>query len=199
MTGFLSRRVWTGEPCSARRLFNRRTVAALAVLLVICVPAISGVPGASSTEYRIKAAFLYNFTSFVNWPEGTTGESGFTLCILGQDPFGTLLDNLAGKLVNNTPLIIKRIGRSEHLGQCRLLFIGETSTQQLRKTLSLLHDTPVLTVSDTTGFTELGGMIEFRVIANKVRFAINNKAAESAGLSISSKLLNLATHSRWDD
>lgn len=176
-----------------------RVIAVLAAALLFCMPAYSGFAGQPSTEYRIKAAFLYNFTSFVTWPEEFAGRTGFTLCVFGDDPFGNLLDKLAGKSVNNMKLVIRRLESLALLDQCQLVFISETSTDQLDAAIALLHGLPVLTVSDMHGFTETGGIIEFRVIENKVRFDINLDAAESAGLTISSKLLSLATRFRQKD
>jgi hypothetical protein len=172
---------------------------ALVAALLACMPAFSGVTGQPSTEYRIKAAFLYNFTSFVTWPEDPADGAGFTLCVLGDDPFGNLLDKLAGKSVNGRQLVIRRLGSLALLDQCKLVFISVASNDQTGDALALLHELPVLTVSDIRGFTELGGIIEFRVIANKVRFDINLSAAEAAGLTISSKLLSLATRFRRKD
>jgi len=179
--------------------WRNRVIPALAATLLACMPVFSGIAGQPSTEYRIKAAFLYNFTSFVTWPEGPAGASGFTLCVLGDDPFGNLLDKMAGKSVNGTQLVVRRLGNPALLDQCKLVFISETSSDQIGDALALLHELPVLTVSDIRGFTERGGIIEFRIIANKVRFDINLGAAESAGLSISSKLLSLATRFRKND
>jgi hypothetical protein len=176
-----------------------RVIAVLAAALLACMPAFSGIAGQPSTEYRIKAAFLYNFTSFVTWPEEFAGQTGFTLCVFGDDPFGVLLDRLAGKSVKNTKLVVRRLESLALLDQCQLVFISEISSEQLGATLALLHRLPVLTVSDMHGFTELGGIIEFRIIDNKVRFDINLNAAESAGLTISSKLLSLATRFRQND
>ena len=182
-----------------RRGWRCRVIPALVTTLLTCMPAFSGMAGQPSTEYRIKAAFLYNFTSFVTWPEDKAGEAGFTLCVLGDDPFGNLLDKLAGKSVNGRQLVVRRLGSLALLDQCQLVFISEAASDQTGDALALLHELPVLTVSDTRGFTELGGIIEFRIIANKVRFDINLNAAESAGLSISSKLLSLATRFRRKD
>ena len=163
------------------------------------MPAFSGIAGQPSTEYRIKAAFLYNFTSFVTWPDNLAGESEFTLCVFGDDPFGELLDKLAGKSVNGRQLVVRRLESLALLDQCKLVFISEMPSDQLGAALALLHGLPVLTVSDIHGFTELGGIIEFRIIENKVRFDINVNAAESSGLNISSKLLSLASRFRRDD
>jgi hypothetical protein len=184
-----------------RRLacWRSRLIAALAAALLACIPAFSSIAGQPSTEYRIKAAFLYNFTSFVTWPETLAGQTGFTLCVFGNDPFGALLDKLAGKPVNNTKLVVRRLESLALLDQCQLVFISEISSDRVDAALAMLHRLPVLTVSDMHGFTELGGIIEFRIIENKVRFDINLNAAESAGLSISSKLLSLATRFRRSD
>ena len=110
-----------------------------------------------------------------------------------------LLDKLAGKSVKNTQLVVRRLESLALLDQCQLVFISEMSNEQLDAALTMLHTLPVLTVSDMRGFTKLGGIIEFRIIDNKVRFDININAAESAGLRISSKLLSLATRFRRSD
>jgi len=184
---------------SRRPGWRNRVISALAATLLACIPAPSGIAGQTSTEYRIKAAFLYNFTSFVTWPEDPAGASGFTLCVLGDDPFGNLLDKLAGKSVNGAQLVIRRLDDLVLLEECRLVFFSETASDQIDDALARLHELAVLTVSDIHGFTDRGGIIEFRIIANKVRFDINLGAAESAGLGISSKLLSLATRFRQND
>jgi hypothetical protein len=182
-----------------RRWWRSRVIPVLAATLLACLPAFSDGAGQPSTEYRIKAAFLYNFTSFVTWPDDTANASGFTLCVLGEDPFGNLLDKLSGKQVNGAPLVIRRLKNLARLDQCKLVFISTASGNQVGDALGMLHELPVLTVSDVRGFANLGGIIEFRIIANKVRFDINVNAAESAGLIISSKLLSLATRFRRND
>ena len=180
-------------------VWRRRVISALAAALLACLPAISSSTGQPSTEYRIKAAFLYNFTSFVTWPDAPETEAGFTLCVLGEDPFGNLLDRLSGKPVNGVPLVVRRLKSLALLDQCKLVFISAASGPLVGDALGLLQELPVLTVSDVRGFTDLGGIIEFRIISNKVRFDINVNAAESAGLNISSKLLSLATRFRRND
>jgi hypothetical protein len=189
----------SGRQQQRHACWRSRVIAALAAALLACMPAFSSIAGQPSTEYRIKAAFLYNFTSFVTWPEEPAGQAGFTLCVFGNDPFGNLLDRLAGKSVKNRQLVIRRLESLALLDQCQLVFISELSGDQLAPALAVLHGLPVLTVSDRHGFTELGGIIEFRIIDNRVRFDINIHAAELAGLSISSKLLSLATRFRQSD
>jgi flavin-binding protein dodecin len=163
------------------------------------MPALSVTAGVPSTEYRIKAAFLNNFTSFVSWPEDPADASVFTLCILGEDPFGNLLDELAEKSAHEKQIVVRRLGSLALLDRCKLVYISQAYHEQVDDALALLQTLPVLTVSDIRGFTEAGGIIEFRIINNKVRFDINLNAADTAGLSISSKLLSLATRFRRDD
>ena len=177
---------------------GRRSARLLAALLLLCLP----LPGGSDTaspELRLMAAYLYNFTSFVSWPDGAQAGDGFTLCVLGEDPFGKLLDGLAGRAVKDTRLVVRRLHGPEQLDQCRLVFFGVTGTARTQAALARLAGLPVLTVSDVRGFTRLGGIIEFTTGAERVGFAINNAAAEAAGLGISSKLLNLASPVRQED
>ena len=167
--------------------------AALATLL-FCTPSWSHADDTQASEYRIKAAFLYNFSRFTNWPDETTSDSaGFNLCVIGNNPFGDALDSLAGKTVRNRSLVIHASDQVEIEKSCHLVFIGTTEPVQTTAILAPLMHRPVLTVSDSEGFTEQGGIIELKLVERKVRFEINIDAAERAGLVISSKLLNLAT------
>lgn len=167
--------------------------AALAALL-LCAPVSSRAEATQSTEYRVKAAFMYNFSRFVQWPSAANEQTGdFTLCLLGEDPFGETLDSLAGKQVRDQVLAIKRLDNLASIDSCRLVFIGHNSST-LDSILSRMDKKPILTVSDVDGFTDKGGIIQFRLVDNKVRFDINIDAARKAGLNISSKLLSLASN-----
>jgi hypothetical protein len=151
-----------------------------------------------TTEYRVKTAFLYNFSRFVTWPEAALRDrTGFSLCVIGSDPFGTLLDKLAGKTVQNHPLVVRRLGSLAMLDDCQLVYIGKNAA--LDDVLLLLGEKPVLTVSEATDFVEQGGIIQFTLVQNKVRFRINVDAASNAGLIISSKLLSLAISVTGED
>ena len=168
--------------------------AALTVLL-LCTPATGSAETPQSTEYRVKAAFMYNFSRFVQWPSTANGQaSDFTLCILGHDPFGEALDSLAGKLVRDQVLAIKRFDNPALIDSCQLVFIGQNNSSNLGDILSQLVNSPVLTISDIDDFNDNGGIIQFRLVDNKVRFDINIDAAKRAGLNISSKLLSLASN-----
>jgi hypothetical protein len=163
-------------------------------LLLIWPPPGSPAGPIPQTEYRVKAAFLYNFARFVTWPAMPAGR--FTLCVLGSDPLGTHINTLLDKSVHNRPLDVLHLDSPARLDQCQLVFIGNSYKHRLHKLMPMLREQPVLTVSDIDDFIASGGMIGLRLIDNKVRFEINTGAASVAGLSISSKLLALATSIR---
>lgn len=149
----------------------------------------------SASEYQIKAAFLYNFVQFIEWPASAfkDAHSDFFLCVLGDDPFGTVLERtISGKIVKGRSLAVKQSGRLHDLTDCQLMFISSSERGHLTEILDMLADSSVLTVGDTDQFAYLGGMINLYVAENKVRFEINPHAAERSGLKISSKLLKLA-------
>ena len=161
--------------------------------LMACTPVFSQADDQLVTEYRIKAAFLYNFSRFVVWPRAALRDrTEFSLCTLGNTLFEEQLDTLNGKTVHSKTLVIKRFSKPEDILDCQLVFIGQTD--RFDETLWMLKEQPVLTVSDTPAFTEKGGMIQFKLVDNKIRFRINADAAGTAGLTISSKLLSLAIH-----
>jgi hypothetical protein len=169
----------------------QQRVTALLLILLLLTPVAGPADEAQHTEYRIKSAFLYNFSRFTSWPEAALqGRSEFSLCTLGSTRFGAQLDTLTGKTVHSKTLVVKHFGRPEELVDCQLVFISQSNT--LAETLWILQELPVLTVSDAAAFTEQGGIIQFELVNNKVRFRINVDAARTAGLTISSKLLSLA-------
>ena len=167
-----------------------KLLVATAVLL-LAAPAPSMADDAQKTEYRIKTAFLYNFSRFVVWPQAALQDrSEFSLCTLGDTLFQEQLDTLVGKTVHGKVIVVKHFYQTEDVLHCHLVFIGEQ--EGLTDTLWALKDQPVLTISNATGFLEKGGIIQFKLVENKIRFRINVDAARSAGLTVSSKLLSLA-------
>jgi hypothetical protein len=147
------------------------------------------------TDYQVKAVYLYNFGKFVQWPANATDKDGeFTVCVLGQDPFGPALDAvLAGATIDGKHVVAKRISNPGESGRCRILFLGSTEVTRLKKILEVLANESVLTVSDMPEFSLHGGMIEFVVDESRVRFEVNLDAAQQAGLTLSSELLKVAT------
>ena len=147
------------------------------------------------TEYQVKAVYLFNFGRFVEWPSSAAGPRGqpFAVCVLGHDPFGPALDAaLAGEIIDRAPVVAKRIPKPEQAVNCRVLFISSSEDSQLREVLATLDKTSVLTVSDMPQFVKRGGMVQFLLDGNRVRFEVNLVATQRVGLNLSSDLLKLA-------
>jgi hypothetical protein len=164
----------------------------LVLAAVLAVPAAAGAQPAAP-EYDVKAAFLYNFTKFVEWPASTLPDDTLRLCVLGEDPFGKTLQTVAGEEVAGRKLIVLSTEKLSDPTGCQVLFISRSERERMPQILSSLRGVPVLTVGDTRGFLEQGGIINFTFEGSKVRFEINQESAERAGIKISSKLLRLAT------
>jgi hypothetical protein len=150
---------------------------------------------AAPSEYEIKAAFLYNFANFVEWPPKAQADANGTIIIgiLGDDPFGSTLEQIiANKTINGHRIEIKRFKSLRELKPCHILFINSSEDNRLEKILNIVEDWHVLTVSEIDGFTKNGGIINFYVENKRVRFEINTDNAKKMGLKISSKLLKLA-------
>ncbi len=150
---------------------------------------------APSREYQVKAAFLFNFTQFVDWPPAAFPEDTASLVIgvLGDDPFGPYLDDIVrGELVNSRRLTVRRFRRPEDIAACQVLFISRSQDKNLQKVLSQVKGNDVLTVSDADAFAARGGMIQLATENGKIRLKINVDAARASSLTISSKLLRSA-------
>lgn len=150
---------------------------------------------ATFSEYEIKAAFLYNFAKFVEWPETVFVDSARSVYIgiLGKDPFGSVIDKtIANKKVKGKPLAIRRFQKLEDLKLCHILFISASEKDSVTQILDTVENLSILTVGDMDQFAEKGGIINLLNKDNKVRFNINLIAAERANLKISSRLLKLA-------
>jgi hypothetical protein len=148
------------------------------------------------TDFQVKAAYLYNFGRFVEWPTPTAAVSGdaFTVCVLGQDPFGPTLDaTLAGERIGGKRVIAKRISGPQEVDNCQILFLRLTEDDRFNKIIEAVDEKAVLTVSDMPKFVERGGMIQFVLDGNRVRFEVNLTATQHAGLTLSSELLKVAT------
>ncbi len=145
-------------------------------------------------EHLVKAAFLYNFAKFTEWPSGTYADAAAPLvvCVLGKDAFGKALDSLAGKRINGRPVAVSRLAGVEEAVRCQVVFIGESEEERVPGIVGYLAGRPVLTVCDAPGCTRFRGIIHLRVVAERIRFAIDIDSARSAGLRLSSKLLALA-------
>lgn len=166
--------------------------------IVVCLLAISMAAAAQSArtpEYEVKAAFLYNFVKFVEWPPQAFPHSSapFRLCVLGSDPFGDTLSNITeGKSISGRPIINSRLQSVLQAPSCHVLFISLAAPEAQRQALEAVHDLPVLTVGESADFLRLGGMIKFVLEQDRVRFEINLEAAQRHHLKLSSKLLAVA-------
>ena len=149
-----------------------------------------------STEYRVKVGFLFNFPQFVEWPTRAFRDASAPIIIgvLGDDPFGHYLDELVqGEKIGERPLVVQRFRRVEDVTDCHILFVSHSEARQFERILARLRDRTVLTVGEDEGFERAGGMVRFTLENNKVRLRINPEAAKAGELTISSKLLRLAT------
>jgi hypothetical protein len=159
------------------------------------VTVIASAQPAPSAEYRIKAAFLFNFVQFVEWPESAfpNERAPLVICVAGTDPFGNALDQvIEGESVGKRRLIVRRTGNPEGLDTCHLLFVSRSEKARLGKVLDAVgSSTPVLTVSDIDGFVVRGGAIGLFLEHHRVRFEINPSNAQRRGLKLSSQLLDL--------
>ncbi|MEP7312782.1 MAG: YfiR family protein [Pseudomonadota bacterium] len=157
------------------------------VFFIAGLLAVAGEPA----EYRLKAAVLYNFARYTEWPPDT-GPT-LTLCILGRDPFGPAIDAMQGKLVGTRELRTRRLRDGDSPLGCQVLFIARSAETLLPGVVELLRDRPTLIVADTPGAARQGAALNMITIQGKVRFEANLAAARAAGLQLGSNLLQLAT------
>ena len=153
---------------------------------------------AQPSEYQLKAAFLFNFAKFVEWPPEvfSAPAAPIVIGIIGENPFGKDLEDIVrDKKINARALIIKPIASLDDGKKCHLLFISTSEKSRMPEIFRALGKASVLTVGETDQFTQNGGVINFVREGNKIRFEISDDAAKRAGLKISSKLLSLAVRS----
>ncbi len=146
-------------------------------------------------EYRVKAAFLFNFAKFVEWPAHvfTSSTDPIRICVLGKNPFGSVLDDaVKDKIVAGRTFLVRQVSAGQPAVGCQILFISSSERKRLPAILGEIKADGVLTVGETDTFALDGGMINFRIESGKVRLQINVAAAEQSRLRISSKLLSLA-------
>jgi len=148
------------------------------------------------TEYEVKAAYIFNFSKFIKWPSASFDNqaSPYVLGIYGNDPFGSIIKKIIGnRKSNGRNWVVKYYSRPDQIKQCHILFISDIKPSELRKVLDHTSKLPILTVGDEINkFCQQGGEINFTPKNSGKRFEINNKEANRAGLSISSKLLMLS-------
>jgi len=165
---------------------------AAAVLAAVALEA-TRLPAQTVGEYDLKAAFLYKFAGFVEWP-ATSGNVPLCIGVAGKDPFGSALDEVVkGKSINGRAFRIERLKLGQESAGCQIVFISSSEKARLRSILERLRGSAVLTVGDTPGFCDMGGIINMELAGDHVRLQVNLEAAERAHLQLSSRLLSLST------
>jgi hypothetical protein len=172
------------------------------VLLLVCallLPVLqqsAAAQAASVSEYQVKATFLFQFTQFVDWPPEAfpAGQTSLVIGILGQDPFGSFLDEtVRDEKASGHTLAIQRYRRLEDVKNCQVLYVSRSEAGRMADIVAAVKGRSILTVGDADGFADHGGVIQFMTQENRIRLRINLAAARAANLTISSKLLRPAT------
>lgn len=186
--------------CKTERISCRRNLLAFALLLLVgltCQTVAEPAPRGSvptASVHELKAAFVFHFMKYVEWPEEMRPARGepLVLGVLGEQTMHEAVDRFAAESVGGHPLQIKHFEAGQELESCHVLFVGSSKRQATKRVLSAIQGSSTLTVSDTTGFIGIGGMIELKVVENRVGFEVDLLPSNDAGLKLSSKLLRLA-------
>ncbi|HVN80197.1 MAG TPA: YfiR family protein [Terriglobia bacterium] len=184
-----------GDACDNLPFLRLWLVVSISVLALIGSTTTAPADSPAFSEYQVKAAFLYNFARFVEWPSNAfpDAQAPILLGVIGEDPFGGALEQvIKGKTVNGRELVLKRLTRQQDLKGFHMLFVSSSEARHLSQIMESLKGKCVLTIGETEGFAQTGGVINFTLEENKVHFEINVDTAERAHLKISSKLLALA-------
>lgn len=164
-------------------------------VLIIAFSTANPAAAGADLEFQVKAAFLHNFAKFVEWPPSASDRAEFCIGLMGVDPFGDTIDEMVkGRMLNGKPVVVRRVSRAPDARLCQILFInlGDQGLADVLKSV-----TPgILTIGQAGKFIEAGGMINFFIEDNKVRFEVNPDAARKAGLRIDAQLLKLARNGR---
>lgn len=177
------------------RRFAHGNVTRLALLALVAVIGHVRAEEPVADEYPVKAAFLFNFAKFVEWPAGAfkSPEDPITICVLGQNPFGTALEDVVrDKTVANRAFVVRAVSNSQQAANCQIVFVSASERKRFHFLLDQLKGRSILTVGEGDDFTANGGIINFKLKEARVRIEIDAGAADRAGLRISSKLLSLA-------
>jgi hypothetical protein len=178
---------------SGMRVFSRNAIfrtLLLGVLALVCVPA-----EATAPELSIKAAYLYKFASYIEWPQGTFSStaSPLVLGVIGDDPLADeLAQVVAGQVVGGHPVVTRQLSGGDALAGVNILLIGNIDNALLLRTLTAAKEQAVLTVTESEDSYAQGSMINLRVIENKIRFEVSLTPVELAHLKISARMLSAA-------
>jgi hypothetical protein len=174
-------------------ILGRKLRMSLVFLLPLACSATHAYAENIELEYRVKSAFLYNFTKFIEWPVPEVTRSDFVMCVAGNSQFhANLMDTIGNKQNHNQQIIFNFIRHPSEARNCQLVFLDFADRESLREWVSSMAELAVLTVSDKQEFINMGGMIQFVIVDGKIRFDINQSAAKISSIKVSSKLLRLA-------
>jgi hypothetical protein len=174
---------------------SRKTLCYIVFFMLVCSSFSIFAQTPISKEYQVKAAFLLNFTRFIEWPSSsfTSEQAPIIIGILGANPFGNYLNEIiTDEKVGGHPLIIQQYKSINDMKSCHILFINKLETEYLAQLTGILKGKDILTVSDAPDFLRQGGMILFFTKSNKIQFQVNLDVVKTTKLDISSKLLHLA-------
>lgn len=166
----------------------------ICLLTLFCFLGITQTACADESEYQVKAAMIYNFTRFMDWPEDAqqVAPSQRNICVVGKGPLGAAVDSLRGKQVKGRTVTVQMITHANNLAGCQVLVLSGLDKSATTDLLERSLASAVLTVSDSAGFAASGGVVGFVLQGGKVRFEINPAAAQRHRIRISAQLLKLA-------
>lgn len=165
------------------------------LIFLLYSPSVSFSQNRTYDEYQVKAAFIYNFLLFTEWPEDVfeSKTDPIEICILGQNPFENHLEVIADtKKAKERTINKKQIRSVEEAEGCEVLFVSQSESDKVDEILEIIKNKPILTISDMDNFSKAGGMVQLILIESKVNFVVNLSALNETGLKMSSKLLDLA-------
>jgi len=172
---------------------SRRAFLAAVGMAVLAGPAVFAVDETRAPEYQLKAEFLERFTRFIEWPGEETATGPFVIGVLGGNPFGSYLAEMAsGRKIKGRTVEIRELASLDDVGPCHIVFIAGSQRKSLDRVLQRTAGKPILTVSDVDGFAEKGVLVNFYSTESNLRFEVNDAAARKSGLKFSSKLMKLA-------
>lgn len=183
--------------CVVARLGRRTTSVILAMFCLALAPGITAAAEIASVEFGFKATYLSKFGLYVEWPRTAfpSPDSAVNLCVVGDDPFGSMLDKaVSGQSIGTRAIVIRRLKTVGRDSGCHILYISDSETPRRGQIIEAVHGSGVLTVTDASRADTAAGIITFVIRDNRVRFDIDEEAAARNGITISSRLLSLALH-----
>jgi hypothetical protein len=174
--------------------YHRSRFKKLLLIAMLLVSVTAGYAWSEKTpaiEYQVKASYIYNFLQFVEWPPEAVAGGTIIVCVLGEDRFGAALQAISGETVRGQKIAVRHFKGTEGLDACHAVFVSASELAREQSVLQRLDGRPILTIGETSGFTDRGGVINLVRIANNIRFEINQQAAEHNYIKISAQLLQL--------